>query len=201
MQPVPSLSAHQRPSGTHEADLALVRGTLEGEPECVDRFVRRMNCVPLILASQNARLGRALSPVEIQDLAQDVLLTIWKKLDTFAGLSGLETWIYRICCLELLNAIRRQRRGRYLATLDERLTAAPETDHGPDLLEYEHVHRGLERIEPPEADVIRLKHFQGLSFEEIAARLSIPVNTSKTRYYRGLRKLQELLRALEEEER
>lgn len=183
------------------SDLALVRGTLAGEPESVDRFVRRMNCVPRILAAQNARLGRALSPGEIQDLAQDALLTIWKKLDTFGGLSGLETWVYRICCLELLNALRSQRRRRRLSTLHEEPAAAPAIDQRPNLLEYEHVHRGLERIEPPEADVIRLKHFQGLSFEEIAVRLSIPANTSKTRYYRGLKKLQEMLRALEEEDR
>jgi len=185
----------------HLSDLALVRGTLAGEPESVERFVRRMNCVPMILASQNSKLGRALSPVEIQDLAQDALLTIWKKLDTFGGLSGLETWVYRICCLELLNAIRSQRRRRRVATLDEEPAAAPAIDQRPNLLEYEHVHRGLERIEPPEADVIRLKHFQGLSFEEIAVRLSIPANTSKTRYYRGLKKLEEILRALETEER
>lgn len=188
-----------RPPEDHRADLDLVRGTLAGEPAHVERFVLRMHCVPSILASQNSRLGRALTTVEIQDLAQDALLTIWKKLDTFAGLSGLETWVYRICCLELLNAIRRQRRRGRAAKLDEELPAAPAVAHAPNLLEYEHVHRGLERIEPEAADVIRLRHFQELSFDEIAARLSIPVNTSKTRYYRGLRKLQEMLRSSEEE--
>jgi len=187
------------PDGRH-ADFAFVRRALAGEPEAVDGFVRRMSCVPSILASQNSRLGRPLSPVEIQDLAQDTLLTVWKKLDTFAGLSGLETWVFRICCLELLNSLRRQRRRPRAATLDEGLVATEELEQQRrSLLEYEHVHRGLERVEAPEADVIRLKHFDGLTFDEIAVRLAIPVNTSKTRYYRGMKKLHELLRTIEVE--
>ena len=43
--------------------------------------------------------------------------------------------------------------------------------------------------------MIRLKHFQELTFEEISSRLSIPANTAKTKYYRGLEKLRETLRA------
>ena len=38
----------------------------------------------------------AVSPLEPQDLFQDVIFTIWKSLSTFKGISNIDTWIYRI---------------------------------------------------------------------------------------------------------
>jgi NAD(P)-dependent dehydrogenase (short-subunit alcohol dehydrogenase family) len=40
-----------------------------------------------------------------------------------------------------------------------------------------------------EADVIRMKHFEDLTFEEIGTRLGNSINTVKTRYYRGISRL------------
>jgi len=182
----------------HFSDLQLVRDALTGRPDAVESFVQRMRCVPLILAAQNARLGRPLRDSDIQDLEQDTLLAIWKKLATFEGLSTLETWVYRFCSLELLNALRRKRRRQSMESLEDE---EHESESAPalGLTAYEHVYRGLERLESTEARVIQLKHFQSLTFEEIAARLDIPTNTAKTKYYRGLRKLHELLRSSGEE--
>jgi RNA polymerase sigma factor (sigma-70 family) len=57
------------------------------------------------------------------------------------------------------------------------------------------LHEALARLDPLEADVIRMKHFEDLTFETIGARRAISVNTVKTRYYRGIRHLQDELRA------
>jgi RNA polymerase sigma-70 factor (ECF subfamily) len=38
----------------------------------------------------------ALSPLEPQDLFQDVIFAIWKSISTFKGNSSIDTWIYRI---------------------------------------------------------------------------------------------------------
>ena len=48
---------------------------------------------------------------------------------------------------------------------------------------------GLSMLSPGESEVIRLKHFAQMTFEEIAERLGISANTAKTRYYRGLERL------------
>jgi DNA-directed RNA polymerase specialized sigma24 family protein len=61
------------------------------------------------------------------------------------------------------------------------------------LLDFEHVYRGLAQIDPVQECVIRLKHFEHLTFEEIATRLGGNSNTAKTHYYRGLVRLRELL--------
>jgi DNA-directed RNA polymerase specialized sigma24 family protein len=47
--------------------------------------------------------------------------------------------------------------------------------------------------------VIRAKHFDGLTFDEIGARLGIPSNTAKTHYYRGIERMRPLLSSMREE--
>ncbi len=48
----------------------------------------------------------------------------------------------------------------------------------------------------PSSDIVRLRHFDGLTFAEIARELEMPTNTVKTRYYRSLGRLRTLLRPL-----
>ena len=62
----------------------------------------------------------------------------------------------------------------------------------------EEVHEGLRKIGREEAEVIRLKHFEGQTFEEISRHLGLSPNTVKTRYYRGLEELRPLLTARED---
>ncbi len=38
----------------------------------------------------------AVSPIEPQDLFQEVIIQVWKSLPTFKGLSGINTWVYKI---------------------------------------------------------------------------------------------------------
>lgn len=184
-----------------ESDAELVRATLAGNPLATDRFVGRLICVRRILAAQNTRFGGALDRTELDDLAQDTLLLIWRKLDQFVGHSSLETWAYGIASFEMMNAVRRKRREPLATELLEEL---PEP--GPALalspaLEYEHLERELARLDPLQARVIRLKHFEGRTFDEIARIMSLSTNSAKTLHYRGIKRLQVLLSSLEGERR
>jgi len=170
------------------ADLDLVRRALQRDRHGLQELAGRLRCVPRLLAVRNARLGGALRPEELADLSQDVLLIVWGKLKEYRGLSALDGWLYRICRYEYMNALRRLR-GR-AESLDE-LSLDPSQESNP--WEFEDVHRGLERIGDKESEVIRLKHFEELTFEEIGARLGVSSNTAKARYYRGLRALEPLL--------
>jgi RNA polymerase sigma-70 factor (ECF subfamily) len=155
-----------------------------------------MRCVPAILAARNRRLGTPLGTDDLTDLCQDVLVVIWKKLPGFAGHSSLESWAYRICSLEIMNAIRAKRRlPTPLADPPEGGGTESDERPGRSLMRQDQVVWGLDHLGPPAADVIYLKHFQYLTFEEIADRLGVSPNTAKSQYYRGLRKLRELLGA------
>jgi len=186
----------ERRSSPCGEDLALVRGVLGGDRSRLDLLAERLCCIPRILQVLNLRGGRQLGPEELDDLAQDVLVVAWRKLNEYEGLASLEGWAYGISVLEYQNAVRRRRRllqeAQVIARRGERLDDAA---HDPDPWAFEDVHEGLLRIGRDEARIIRLKHFEGRTFEEIASALELSPNTVKARYYRGIEELRPLLGA------
>ena len=69
------------------------------------------------------------------------------------------------------------------------MTALPGAD---DLAEAESM---LIRLGGVEAQIIRLKHLESLTFDELGARMGLSANTAKTHYYRGLSRLRSMLAA------
>ena len=190
----PAFMPEKREDGVrHLQDLELARRALAGDNRAVEDFVTRMSCVRRFLRFKNASFGSPLNSQELEDATQDTLMALWRKLGEFRGQGKLESWAYRFSYLELMNHLQsRDRRPKYMDELPEQVGPDP-TEEGVDPLEIEKVYRGIERLEETAADVIQLKHLDSLTFEEIGARLSLSVNTVKTRYYRGMRKLRELL--------
>ncbi|MCK6445803.1 MAG: sigma-70 family RNA polymerase sigma factor [Planctomycetes bacterium] len=184
-----------------EADKALLARVRRGDAIAVEAFVQRMACVPLILAAQNARLGKVLGPAQLDDAAQEVLTLIWTRLETFEGRSTLETWVYRFCVNTLMNAVRRERRSRRNEELSEEAADPTLVDAETRYTRYDHLYLGIAKLPAEERVCIHLKHFEERTFDEIGARLGISPNTAKTQYYRGLRRLQELLAREERETR
>jgi RNA polymerase sigma-70 factor (ECF subfamily) len=184
------------PAG-HSEDLELVREILRGQGEAEERFVKRMRCVPLILESRNSRLGSPLDEEDLRDLVQETLAAVWRKLDTYAGRSSLETWVYSYCINQLMNAIRSKQRGPRLAGDDaEDMAADLRRASDASFDEFEVIDGCLERLDGFPAEIIRLKFFAELTFNQIGARLGIPENSAKTHYYRGMNRLRTLVQPL-----
>lgn len=182
-------------SGDARQDLVLVQDVLRNDPRAVERFVERMRCVPRFLSALSRRLRVPLSADELADVTQDTLAQIWRKLGAYEGRAVLETWAYRFCALELSNWIRRRRREPDASSLapGRWREAAADADDAP-LVDVERVNTGLARLRVEEERVVRLKHYDELTFEEIAARIDAPASTAKALYYRGLDKLRSFLR-------
>lgn len=184
-----------------ERDLALARAAARGEPEARRALAERLRCVPRMLAVQNRRQGSPLGTHDLEDLSQEVVIVILRKLGTYAGTGTLEGWAHRICFLELMNRIRSRRRAalalRSAPDGSEEELSAPE-HHGTS--DYVWVEAGLVELGSPDAEVVRLKHYEQLTFDEIARVLDISPNTAKSRYYRGVAWLQRhlLSRVLED---
>ena len=175
-------------------DLALVRRALAGGAADVERLVERLRCVPRIIAQRNARWGEPFGASELEDLSQEVMIAVWRKLDTYEGRSPLEGWVYRFTHLEMLYRLRRlDRRPTLAADLGNEavLDLAAPGAFPPE--EAELLYRALDDLDADQAAVIRAKCLDGLTFPEIADRFSCSQNTAKTRYYRGLQRLRALL--------
>jgi len=182
---------------THADDLQLARDSLAGDGGARQQFATRLRCVPKMLTVICSRLSYPLAKEDLEDLVQDTLVSIWRRLDSYRGMASLETWAYRFCRFEMANRLRsRGRRPRHVTVEGYDAPSDPTTD----LLEFEHVHQALDRIEERDAQIIRLKHFEDRSFDDIGHRLSISPNTAKSRYYRGLERLRQMLLSEHREE-
>jgi len=194
MQPAESFKRPGQPDNSsdenfHAQDYELASAALAGSLPARQRFSQVMTCVPRILAVKNLRLGGVLSTAELEDLSQETVLTVWRKLETYRGAAALTTWTYRFCHLGLL-AFLRKRASRAPNVEYEESESAPVIS---DAMRFDHVYRALDRVDSEDAEVIRMKHFDSLSFDQIAERKSMPASTVKTNYYRALKRLRDIL--------
>lgn len=174
-------------------DAALVRAALQQRESAIRLLVARLRCVPRILRALNARRGCPLGEHDLADLAQDTLAVILRKLEGFHQNCSLEAWVYRICTYELMNAIRRVGRAPLAIAREDGVEELPARDENSEEDDQGELHWAMERLEAREAAIIRRKCLEGETFETVARELALSLGTVKTRYYRGLRKLREIL--------
>lgn len=182
----------------HEKDVLLVQQARAGDREAVDQLIHRMGCISVILRRKNRRMPYPFTADELQDLAQEVFTKIWTKLDSFAGEGCLEAWTYRFCHHVMMNAQQRHVRRRQHVEESSEQENVEKADReskreGISFGDRLALLEAVEELDGEEAEVIELKHFEGLSFSEIAIRAGISSNSAKTRYYRGLRRLEQRL--------
>jgi len=167
----------------------LVADALAGAAEARREIVERLKCVPRFLAIRNARLGHPFAEEERDELIQETLVTIWAHLDTFEGRSTVETWACG--CLRLILWRRLRVRAQGSCNLDSLDLESSEASSAP--LDHDDVYRALEQINKREALIVRYRHLDSLAFDEIAERMGVSFGCVKSRYYRGLARLREIL--------
>ncbi len=180
-------------------DMKLVKEVLGRSQAGVVEFMDRLSCVPRILAAKNAMMGRPLTETELQDVSQEVLLLVWRKLPDYRGHSNLEAWVYRLTINELMNRVRHTVRRRAHSLSDDDAVESGGIVLPVEIEDYRFVYDALDRLPADEQVVVRAKHFDELSFTEIGRRFGLPSNTVKTRYYRGMLRLRTHLHKHEEE--
>lgn len=145
-----------------------------------------------IVAHQEDFYRLAYSYVKNRDAALDVvqesIVKALSKSDSLRNPDFLKTWFYRILLNESMNYYRHNK--RLVSLEDEGLpeTAAPQGDHAARL----DLHAAIDRLEPREQTIIRLRFFQDMKLEEIAQVTDTNLNTVKSRLYKSLRRLREL---------
>lgn len=196
--------AESESNQSHLEDCSLARDVVAGRPGARQVFAERMRCAPRILFVLNQRMGRPLKPDELEDLAQEIMLIVWRKLPSFEGRSALESWVYRFCHLELLNEVRRRRREpcsieelTFEAEPKGTEQAASSTAEERD--EVQRVSACMQHLPARESEVLSLRFLGQQDFGEIAAGLGISASSVKTHFYRGLAKLRDMLNPRTEE--
>ena len=190
----PSPSPARRRSGAQtddpRADLALVESFLASTPGSDDALADRLTILPRILQALNQRAGRPLDEHLLLDLVQDTGVVLLTKLSRYDGRVGLDGFIYGVARFEFLNAARRQGRRPRLVEDSELEQAAVVEGPSAEVTDLsEAIKAGLRTLPDDELQVVRLKHFDDLTFSDIAGRLGCSPNSAKTRYYRAIERL------------
>lgn len=172
-------------------DVALASAAAAGDARATAALIERLRVIPRVLHAKNRRCGAPLSREDLDDLAQAAFATVWRRLATFRGDAAIESFACQVALYHWLNAVRKKRVD-LLGDHDSRLEAAAPS--ALDASERDLLRDAVGQLDDAQAQVIELKLYQGLTFEEIEAQLSISSNTLKTRYYRGLERLRTLLR-------
>lgn len=126
------------------------------------------------------------------DLAQETFLLAWRKLDQFRGDARFSTWLYRIAYSCFLQAYRKKPWPSGDGDPEE-IDHLPAPTHTVDL--QMDLERAMRRLSAAEQTVLLHGVQLGLSHEETAYVLAMPLGTVKTHATRGKAKLKTWLAA------
>jgi RNA polymerase sigma-70 factor (ECF subfamily) len=124
---------------------------------------------------------------EAMDLCQDAFMKAYRELDTLKDRDRFSSWLYRIAHNTCFSKLRKDH-GKTFVELE------PETRASRMAIESRlAVEKALQQLPEDQREVVVLKVFQSLKFEEIAAIQDAPVSTVKSRLYMGFEKLRSIL--------
>ena len=187
--------------GPAEADLirACTAGDQAAWGALISRYQTRVYNVTYHMTQDHDRAA---------DLAQEAFIQILKSLPRFRGEASLSTWIHGLTMRVCLHHMRRERR-RQMESWDDAVAgrAEPETAEGRphetvSRTQLQSVVQGaISRLPLKFRSVMVLHGLAGMTYEETAAALGLPLNTVKTRVHRAKAKLRAGLKdALGEED-
>ncbi len=156
------------------------------------------------------QLSPDISQDDAEEICQDVFLAAIRNLKTFKGDSQLRTWLFRIAANKARDhreKVRAAKRGGGIAPLslnaeDPETGLAldpPSSAAGPDRQldareQGQLLHEALERLGEPCREIVELRYFGDLSYEEISATLQLNPKTVSSRLSKCLDKLEDIAR-------
>lgn len=186
-----------------EIDQALVERAQQGDKQAFERLVGKYQ----------RKLGRLLSRfihdhAEVEDVAQETFIKVYRALPAFRGESAFYTWLYRIGINTAKNHL--VAKGRRAPTSTEFDADEAESFEDAEFLHDintperllqskqigQTVNTAMEALPEDLRNAIVLREIEGLSYEEIATEMACPIGTVRSRIFRAREAVAEKLRPL-----
>jgi RNA polymerase sigma-70 factor (ECF subfamily) len=177
-------------------DEKLVARTLTGDRNAFRVLVERHYTSVFRLCRSILR-----QPEDAEDATQEVFVRVHQNLSQFAGRGAFGAWLRRLTVNHCLNrtqtaAAKASSRSCSLELLAETLPASVDSDPEESLLRAENrvrIKRELDLLPPSQRAALGLRLIEGLSYEEIADLMGVPVNSVRSWLHRGRARLREAL--------
>ena len=180
------------------SDIRIIREVQAGRREAFESLVRKYMRRAHGIAMQFVHNSE-----DALDLSQDAFLKSFKAIGRFDTNQRFFPWFYRILKNTCLTFLKRRGLVRKLS-----LSATPDGEADYELVDEAAVQPtavlsagelreqfwvGFEKLPMKDQEILSLRHFQEMSYQEIADTLSIPIGTVMSRLFHARRKLKEKL--------
>jgi RNA polymerase sigma-70 factor (ECF subfamily) len=140
---------------------------------------------------------------DAEDVVQEAFIRAFRQLASYDGRAAVGTWLHRItvnCAVDLLRSRRRRPEDS-----GKEETLMSHTDHDRSTPQERHtqgseirnaVARAMESLSSNERTAFVLRHFEGMSIDEIGRALGTKVNATKHTVFRAVQKLRQELEPL-----
>jgi RNA polymerase sigma-70 factor (ECF subfamily) len=178
-----------------------------GEREVDQRLVERVQrgdkkAFELLVTKYQRKLNRLLSrfirdPSEVEDVSQEAFIKAYRALPSFRGDSAFYTWLYRIAVNTAKNyLVAAARRAPTSTTIDSEEAESFEEGHQlrhmntpeAELMSKQvaaTVNQTMDALPEELRVAITLREIEGMSYEDIAAAMSCPIGTVRSRIFRA----------------
>ena len=166
-------------------DAAVVARCLAGEHNAYEAIVSRYQ-----KGLFNVALRMLGNYEDAKDATQTAFIKAYEHLDSFNPEQRFFNWLFRILKNECLNSLRGRRAAEPVSV---GLAATNRADPVEARERHQAVQSALLTLSVEYREVVVLRHFTDLSYDEIAATLGIPAKTVKSRLYTARQQLGERL--------
>ena len=190
--------ANSIPMRMEKETQVIARGLRRRDPDLLDQLIQRYHY----------RLYRYLlcltgNRETAEDLFQETWVRVLERGRQYKGKSKFEPWLFTVA-RHLVIDLQRRRQPRFADLLDSRAEEQAPLEPGahkpPSALELveqretgEWVGAAMSHLPAPYREVLVLRFQEEMAFEEIAEVVEAPVSTVKSRFYRGLEEMRQLL--------
>jgi RNA polymerase sigma-70 factor (ECF subfamily) len=131
---------------------------------------------------------RLRDPARAEELAQETFMAVLRGIERYEPRATFRSYLYAIAFRQLSG--ERRRAATHAA---DQLEAEPIAAPRADICEEQWVRRAVEQLDPAHREVLMLREYEELGYDEIASLLRIPLNTVRSRLFRARMELKSLL--------
>lgn len=184
---------------TKEEDLGLIERAKKGDESAFRVLLRKYERSVFTICLRMVR-----NREEAEDLAQESFVKVFSMLERYNPTFAFSSWLFKITSNLCIDSLRKRRikgvpmdepvqsdAGEYVRQYesdeDDPETAAIKKERAGYLMQ------AIDNLPPHYKLMVLLRHQEGLSYEEIAATVGVPLGTVKARIHRARQMLRKLL--------
>ena len=134
---------------------------------------------------------------DADDVAQQVWIKVWNKLDGFKMESEFSTWLFRVAYNETLNFIEKKKKlsnQNLSEDLMDYENSSSGTDHPKSTEIQIALEQAIKQLPEKQRFVFMLRYFEEMSYEKIAEVTGTTVGGAKANFHQALKKMEEILK-------